>query len=407
MSLPVLTARRLALAFPAAVALGLASVPAQAATTPSCSKLKGKNLVPGALAKVVDRPTRRGARTVHRYFLCRKPVAQAGRAKELKAAKAGGALTFLDGNGGYAVVRDVATKRVDVYDLRTRKRRRLTVGGANPAGKVLVGQAGEAAALVRAQVVGLDFDGRSAVLDDGPVAATSFRRTKDVVRWASAGKSKHATLSRPAVPCARQGGKVVTQRNGVRVTSFTYSGEFLVGELSGIVTRTRACLLEGDPIATVLDESAFSTEGTPGGALFRVEGIAAPYLAGFASSEDSESNVYETVTLTDLRTGKTTAAFKSGDGFTGQYVGSAVVVTPAGTVALATTQEEPDGPSSPAAVRIIARPLGKSIRELDKGPAAEFGMTTEKGPRVALTLTGTTLGWMRGGQAKTADLAAG
>ncbi len=386
-------ALRLALTTPAVLALGLASAPAQAATAPACTKLKGKNLVPGALAKVVDVPTRRGGRTAHHYFLCPKPLSQAGRAKELKATKVGGALRFLDGNGGYAAVRDVAAKRVFVYDLLTRKRRRLA---PNPTGRVLVGEAGEAATLLGRRLVGFDFDGRSVVIDKGPVG--SIRRKKDDVFWTSAGAAKRTAFSRTKVPCARQGGEVVAQRGGVRVTSFSYSGQYLVGQLNGIATRTRACLLEGDPTAAVLDESSFSTGGAVGGDRFFLQDIAAPYVVGLNSSEDSESNVFQTVKLSDVRTGKATPVFQSGEKL---RTASPIFVTAAGTVAMATSTLNED--FNAGTFQIFARRIDGSVRQLDAGPATEFaGPNSES---VALKLTGTTLSWTRNGQAKSADLA--
>lgn len=384
-------ARLLALAAPVLLSLGLAPAPAHAAKPPACSKVKGKNLVPKASLRVVDVPRRRGGRTVHRYYACPTDKSEQGRAaKVLKASRVGGALRFLDGNGAYAAVHDVSAKRVFIHDLPTRKRYSRF---PSPTGTVLVGEAGEAMTVRGGKLVGYDFDGRSAVIDRGPVA--SLRRKDDVASWTAAGKSKQLAFSRMPVPCARQGGDAF-KRNGVRITRFDLTGEDFDGELSSTVTRTRACLLEGDPTPVVLGQTA----GPPSGSIFSVGSTAAPFVVTHETYEGSESNVTETIGLTDLRTGESSRVFESSKD-AGVSLISDVFVIPNGTIAMASQQFDEEFYS--VGVKIFARRIDGSIRELDAaGSSSEF---TGRDGRITLKLSGTTLSWKRNGQAKSADLA--
>ncbi len=388
-----------------AVAFAVALAPASAsAAAPSCANLQGKDLVPGSLAKVVDRPSRtRAGRIAHRYYVCATRFS--GRAPTLKASRRGGRLIFLDARGGMAAVRDVSTGRVFVYDLATLRRVRLLVARRNPSGRVLVTGAGEAAALTgtgaNKRLTGFDFDGTAYELDRGAISATSLRRTGGArVTWRRGGMVRRADLSSPDIPCEKLGGRVETRTPMVRVTYFTYSGEFLIDELSGDVTRTRACLVGAAPSVRTLDESVVSTQGAQGGAQFGVTSIAGSYVLGLNSSTDSEGTVTQTLLLTELLGGRRSTV--TGLLTEGRELLSTALTTDTGTVALI-VQETIAGTD---VGRVLARSPGGRLRELDRGPAEEFSDIDPRTDEVRLTLTGSVLSWMRAGITRTADLTA-
>lgn len=359
-----------------AVAAGaLAPAVPAAAAPPTCASLKGKDLAPASQgAKVV----RKGGTT----YVC--IGTRQARAKGLP----GGDATVLDVRGAYAAVRARGGKRVDVLDLVQRTRRRLLFNGRNPTGRVVVGQAGEAAAFfgtgTSRQLRGFDADGRSYRLGGGSIPVSSLRhRTTDVIRW----DGGEADLRRPRLPCERLGGRrIAVTSTAVRVTAISYRSDFLEGELDGRATRVRACATEHDTVR-VIDELVIPNGGAQGRADFLVLGSGGTFILGRSRSEDSEANVTTTVRLIELVSGasRTLPSFGRDDR---RPLDDAIVTASGGVAALVE-----DGDT----LRLLARRADGAELELDAGPAASY--------TGGLRLEGSTVvRWTRDGAEKSADL---
>lgn len=297
-------------------------------------------------------------------------------------------------------MRDPASGVVRVWDIAGRGRVRLRSGGRDPVGAVVVTQAGEAAALVRRgsgrAVVGFDVDGRPYSLDAGAIGARSLRRAPGFSRvaWTRAGRTRSANLSEPAVSCPRLAGRTVERSDEVNVVSFTFTGEFLRGELDGAIEHFRACALPEGPVR-FLGISVRSTD-VEGGARFQVEDVAGSFVLESTSTEssggDSSPTTYATHDLvTDERVDIWGNADAGGPNETlGDLTGKAVVTSRGQAAAVFTT---------PTGEQLAGFDPAGRPRVLDSAPSE-----TEIDEN-SLTVDGTSLSWTRDGVRRTADLA--
>lgn len=381
--------RLLATAAATAAVLACGLAPASPAASPSC---KGRSLVKGGLIKVVDRG--RGPRA-HRYVACARGDASV--ARRLRGTRTGARLEFLDSRGAMLAVRDPGSRAVTVWNVAGKERVRLRSGGRDPVGPVVVAHAGEAAAQFRTgsrtALVGFDYDGTGYTLDTG--AVRSLRGGKrSRISWMKGGKRRTADLSEPAIPCADLGGKRVLRTDQVNIVSFTYDGEFLQGELDGRITRTRGCALPGGPVR-LLGVDITSTD-VEGGAAYRVLASEGTFILEQDSFESSDGESQLSYRMRDLGTGKRVDIYgNSAAGGPNEELGE-----PAGVPVVSSTGQAASAfATDTGGEQIVAfDPAGKP-RVLDTAPSEN------EIDENSLTLSGTTLSWLHGGQPRTADLA--
>ena len=371
------------------------AVPGASAAGQTCDELRGNDLIKARTIVVVAQRSRTAGGSRRRtYIACGLPE---GTLRPLKASRPGGQLELLDGEGAFLTVRDVATGRVDVVDVLSGRRRRVLPSGVNPIGRVVVGEAGEVAALVRVtgttRLVGYDYDGRSYTLGEGAIPAASVRRKGVKVRWFAGGTPRTADLRAPQIPCAQLGGKEVRRSAVLRVVEFTYRSEYLEGELDGTTTRTRACLAAGGPVRFLGSGSFGSVEG---GSSFGVEGDAGANVIGrsIITSSGAEFSSDQVVRY-DLATGRRTPIWGNTDaGGPNVRLGSPLspfFVTPGGQAGAIFSSEES---SDETVVGFDPDGLPKT---LDTAPAANLDERS-------LAIAGTVLRWTRDGGERTADL---
>lgn len=376
----------------------LGTVPsAAAAASPACAELEGRDLVPAATIRVVDRTSRPSGGVVHhRYLACTRPR---GRVRALEASPGSGRLELLDARGAFLAVRDRSSRRVSVVNVLRGTRRRLAAG-ADPVGPVVLGRAGEAAGVVRrggsASLVGFDFDGRAYPLDRGAIPRRSLRRGKgERVVWTRGGTMRSADLSAPQVACDRLGGTTTLQTDTLRVVRFTFDDEFLAGEIDGRTTRVRACLRPAGPVR-VLGSSAVASDGVQGGLGFEVLAGAGSLVLERERSSDSQGDVTpDAISVHDLATDEQTTLWGNADA----DGPNAALGTPLAPVVLsASGQAGAVFEGDTGAETVVGFTAGGRAVTLDAGPAAEIDQQ-------ALGLAGSVLRWTRGGQQRTADLA--
>jgi hypothetical protein len=378
----------------------LALAPALAtAASPTCDTLRGRDLVSGAAVKVVDRTSRTSRGTVrHSYLACTLP---SGRVRALKASRKGGRLELLDHTGAFLTVRDVGSRRADVVNVLRGTRRRVSPLGVNPVGRVLVGQAGEVAALAKVNattsLIGFDYDGTSYAIDRGSIPAASLRRKGSNVTWTQAGTARTTDLSTPKIPCAKLGGQVLLTTDTLRVVDLSFDDEYLVGEIDGRTTRTRACLLAGGPVR-VLGNTRFATDGIQGGESFDVFAGAGTYVLERTMSSDSQGDFTpDTVASYNLATDQRVSLW--GNSFAegpNEALGSPYpkfVLSASGQVGAVFQDTSGDGET------VIGFTADGRATTLDTAPAADID---EK----SLGITGTVIHWKHSGAERTSDLAA-
>ena len=377
----------------AAMALGALSFAGSAEAAERCSSLRGANLLKGnqPAVKVVDR--RSGSR--HRYLACAIRSGQT-RPRVLTTTRRGGRLSFLDHEGGVVAVRDVSSKAVTVWNLGAGTRRRLRDGNRNPVGRVVVADSGESAASFgssgAATLIGFDHQGRRSVLDRN-VVASSLRRSGLAISWRSNYRRGAARLSELPTPCSALTGRVVRRTAELLITSFTFRSEFLRGELNGRTTRLRACVLPGGQ-ARVLGEN--TTGPGAGSSTLEIRALAGTFVLLFSASSSSGAEVEpEQYWVYDVAADKVALIWGNQDqGGPNTSLGSPdrLLLTAAGQVGgLFTT--------SSGAVQVVGFNAAGRATALDTGTAAEI-------PAASLTLDNTVLRWTRGGQPRSADLAA-
>lgn len=380
----VRTLRLAGLLVPLALVAAAGPSPAAAAVR-HCQSLKGRDLVPSRLVKVVDA----GTGTRHRYLGCTQP---SGDVRTLRASRPGGRLQFLDSRGAFLVVRDPVSRRTDVADVASGRRVKLAGAG----GKALVTRAGTAAALVGTRLTGYDYDGTSYSLAAGPVAASSLLHGKaDTVSWKAAGVMQTADLDAPAVPCAKLAGHLVRSTPGLRVVSFTFRDEYLVGEIDGYTTITRACLTDGGPVR-VLGEADVASDGVQGGSSFTVPAAAGSFVVEDAAASDSQGDYApETLTLHDLATGRRVQLWGNSDaGGPGHTLGDLVtgpLLSAGGQTAASFAVDNGD-------TIVVGFSAAGNPSILDRAPGLAIDAKS-------LRLSGTMLDWTNAGAPHTADLA--
>lgn len=372
----------------------LVGAPEAVAASPSCTDLKGRDLVKNDSIKLVDSRTKRGGRILHHYAACPQD-ASSGRQLTLSASRKGGALTVLDSAGAFVVVRDVRGRMVDVWDVVKRKRTRLTDGGQRPSGNVVIDPAGDIAAVFGTALVGFDGGDTRYVLDAGPVAADSLKRNQHKVTWRAAGTRKRADLDAPALACAALSGKTVFSTPEVIVSEHSYRANHLFAGLDGTAIRTRACVLPGGPVR-VVGTHAYGIVSAGGGSFTTVAG-AGHFLLLWEYDETSNSEVetndytlYDVVAdqRVKLWQGRTEGEGPIPSAIGNEFLGA--VVTAGGQVGAAFAIES-------TAKQIVAFDAAGQPRILDK--AADDAIDER-----SLRLDGTILHWTNAGADRAADL---
>ena len=383
----------------AAGAVTLGSSPAAHAATPSCSSLRGASIVKTGPVRVVDRTYRMSnGRTGHRYVACPRNREFSGGAKQLtlRASRAGGRLQILDARGPVLAVRDVATRAVHVWNVGTRKRRRVQSDGRNPSGRVLVGEAGEAAATFGTRLIGFDYDGTSYRLDAGPIDPASLRHGEgNDISWRRGGATGRANLATPGIPCARMKGKVFANTPELRVVSIRFPSELLEGAIDGTTERFRACTYTGGPVL-VLGESVFSNQAQ-GGAGVEVLAFDGTRVMVLEQTADSGGDTNpRRISTVEVRGGERIPIWGNTDaGGPNANLGDAVgyALAPTGHAAIVFTVSGA-GPDEEQVVGFT--PAGQP-QVLDRAPATEIDET-------ATSIDGSRVEWTRGGQRRSAQI---
>lgn len=375
------------------VVVVLAGTAPASAATPTCGKLQGRDLLVGNESlKLVDRRTRSNGRLRHRYVAC---VEEEDKTRQLtlRASRSGGALTILDSAGAFVVVRDPAGGRVDVWNIPERKRRRLTDAGRNPSGGVVVNAPGDIAAEFGSRLMGFDTGTVRHVLDVGPVARRSLKRSNDSLTWTTSGKRKRGDLRTPALACEALPGERVGTTAEMVVVKGVY-GDSLLDSLDEW-TRTRVCALPNGPVR-VVGESAGNNSLSQG-----VDIVAgAGHFLVLNNSAGNEDGLDSTLQLFDTAANKRVDLWKGSTTDPDPAPGPGPVpvndtfergvVTSAGQVGAAFSGSDDR--------RIVGFDVAGKARLLDQAPMGQLAESS-------LGLDGSVVRWVTGAETRTFDLA--